>query len=238
MPFKLSDVDTDGAIRETATALEGSVLDGDTRGSFLRKAGITGGAAITGGAFMAMLPELASAAPSKKQDIQILNFALTLEYLEAAFYDEAVKSGALSGQVLELARKLNIDEQVHVRALKTTIKSLKGTPVKEPKFNFRGTTKDQAKFVETSFVLENTGVRAYLGQAGRILNPKILAAAASIVTVEARHAGAIAVLLNQNPFGTTRAGRRKSISPSGSFDKPARMSTILSEVKATKFIVG
>lgn len=234
MSFKLSDVDVDGAIEETA-----SRVDGETRSAFLRKAGVAGGATLTGGAFMAMLPELSVAqGPSRKRDLDILNFALTLEFLEAAFYKEAINSGALSGNVLALGRKLNTDEQVHVSALRKTIRSLGGTPVKSPKFNFRGTTKNQAKFVETSFVLENTGVRAYLGQAGRLKSKALLAAAASIVTVEARHSGAIAVVLNQNPFGITAAGRKKSISPSGSFDKPATKAAILKAVAGTKFIVS
>jgi len=226
VPFQLSDVDVDGAIEETA-----SHVDGDTRAAFLRKAGVAGGATLGAGAFMGMLPEFAAAAPSKKQDIQILNFALTLEYLEAAFYKEAVSSGALKDQVLALARKLNTDEQTHVSALRRTIKSLGGKAVSSPKFDFQGTTKDQTKFVATSFVLENTGVRAYLGQAGRLKSKALLAAAASIVTVEARHAGAIAVVLNDTPFSG-----KHSISPSGSFDRSTSMSGILSEVKKTKFI--
>jgi len=226
VPFQLSDVDVDGAIQETA-----SKVDGETRAAFLRKAGVAGGATLGAGAFMGMLPELAAAAPSKKQDIEILRFALTLEYLEAAFYKEAIASGALSGPVRALAVKLNQDEQTHVSALRRTIKSLGGKALSSPKFDFQGTTKDQTKFVETSFVLENTGVRAYLGQAGRLKSKALLGAAASIATVEARHAGAIAVVLNKTPFEG-----KFSISPSGSFDRASSMSIILKEVGKTKFI--
>ncbi|MGZ6636200.1 MAG: ferritin-like domain-containing protein, partial [Solirubrobacteraceae bacterium] len=75
-----------------------------------------------------------------------------------------------------------------------------------------------------SFVLENTGVSAYLGQAGRIKTPSILLTAASIVTVEARHAGAVAELLG------------KSISPSGASDVGKSMKDVLAALKATKFI--
>ena len=229
-PFDLNTVDTDGAIRETEAAVAG-----DTRSAFFRKAAIGGGAVLTSGAIMGMLPELAAARPSKKQDLKILNYALTLEFLEAAFYKEAIASGALSGQVLEFAKIVNSDEQTHVTALRKTIKALGGTPVKSPKFDFQGTNRDQAKFLETAFVLENTGVRAYLGQATRILQKPILAAAAAIVTVEARHSGAVAVLLNQAPFEPSGA---KSISPSGAFDKPASMKAILKAVGDTGFIVG
>jgi len=230
--FKLSEVDVDGAIEET-----GSHVDGHTRAAFMRKAGVAGGATLTGGAFLASLPEFAMAAPSKRQDLKILNFALTLEFLEAAFYKEAVESGALSGAALDLGKILAADERVHVTALRSTIKKLGGTPVPSPEFDFRGTTKDQQKFLETAFTLENTGVRAYLGQAGRLKSKALLGVAASIVTIEARHSGAVAVVLNQSPF--TPKGKT-SISPSGSFDKPLSMSAVLSALTDpdTTFIKG
>ncbi len=224
--FDLETVDVDGAVRETA-----AVVDGDTRSAFFKKAAVAGGGVLSAGAITGMLPAVADARPSKRQDLRILNFALTLEFLEAAFYKEAVDSGALSGDVRNLARLLNNDEQTHVSALRRTIRSLGGRPVREPEFDFQGTTRDQGRFVETSFVLENTGVRAYLGQAGRLRSKALLAAAASIATVEARHAAAIAVVLNQSPF----AGKR-SISPSGSFDRASSMKTILREVGKTDFI--
>ena len=224
--FDLDAVDVDGGIREAAEH-----VDGETRSAFFKKAAVAGGATLTGGAIMGMLPTVAQGAPSKRQDLQILNFALTLEFLEAAFYKQAVEGGALSGQVLDLARVLNRDEQSHVSALRRTVRSLGGKPVSEPNFNFQGTTADQTKFVETSFVLENTGVRAYLGQAGRLQSKALLGAAASIATVEARHAAAIAVILGQSPF----AGKR-SIAASGAFERASSMKTILGEVGKTNFI--
>jgi hypothetical protein len=225
--FDLNTVDVDGAIREAEAAVAG-----DTRAAFFRKAAVGGGAVLTSGAIMGMLPDLAAAKPSKKQDLKILNYALTLEYLEAAFYKEAVEAGGLSGPLLEFARLVNDHEQTHVVALKKTIKALGGKAVASPSFAFQDTNKGTS-FAPTSLVLENTGVRAYLGQATRIKQAPILAAAASIVTVEARHAAAIAVLLDQ-----AKLDGDKGITPYGAFDKSSSMKKILGEVGDTGFIVS
>jgi hypothetical protein len=225
-PLDLNAVDTDGAVREAEEAVAG-----DTRAAFFKKAAVTGGAVGSAAFFGGMLPGIAEARPSRRQDIAILRYALTLEYLEAAFYREAVSSGGLSGQALEAARLLAAHEQTHVTALRRTLRSLGSRVPASPSFNFRGSNRGD-QFVPTAFTLENVGVRAYLGQVGRIKSKGILAAAASIATVEARHAGAIAVLLNQSPF---QEGAR-SITPSGAFDQASSMRRILGEVGDTRFI--
>src|SRR4051794_1901388 len=141
----LETVDADGAIREAEEAVAG-----DTRAAFFRKAAIGGSAVLGSGAIMGMLPELATAKPSKKQDLAILNYALTLEYLETAFYQEAVASGAVTGAPLAFAKLVAGHEVAHVKALKVTIKALGGKAVAEPDFDFQGTTRDQAKFIGTA----------------------------------------------------------------------------------------
>jgi hypothetical protein len=224
--FDLAAVDADGAIRDHEEAVAG-----DTRAAFFRKAAIGGGAVLGSGAIMGMLPELAAAKPSKKQDLKILNYALTLEYLEAAFYNEAVASGALSGDALAFAKLVAAHENTHVKALRATIKSLHGKPVASPTFDFKGSNRQQGSFIATAFVLENTGVHAYLGQAGRLKSPALLGAAASIVTVEARHASAAAILQGKAPYDGT-----SSITPDGAFDTPRSMSKILKAVGDTGFI--
>ena len=225
--INLEAVDTDGAIREAAEE-----VSGDTRLGFLRKAGVAGGAAIGGGAILGELisPALASAASGRppssfgKGDIGILNYALTLEYLERAFYNEATAKGKITDPKTKTFLRITTrDERAHVAFLK---KALGHKAVKEPKFNFHGIPSDEKKFAATAYVLENTGVHAYLGQAGNIKTHAYLLAAASIVTIEARHSGAIGSIINE------------SISPNGPFDNGYTAAKVLAAVKSTGFIVG
>ncbi len=227
--FDLNAVDTDGAVREAEEAVAT-----DTRAAFFRKAAVTGGAIGSAAFFTGMLPGLAEAKPSKKQDVAILKYALTLEYLEAEFYEEAVRDGGISGPALDAARLIADHEATHVTALRQTLRSLGAKVPAQPTFDFQGTNKGD-KFVPTALVLENTGVRAYLGQAGRLKSKALLAAAASIVTVEARHAAAIAVLVNNNAFGDRGDN---SVTPYGAFDRASSMKQILGEVGDTGFIKG
>jgi hypothetical protein len=212
----LEELDVDGAIREAA-----SKVDGDTRAAFLKKAGIGAGAVVAGGAFAGAIPGIASAGVAKS-DVAILNFALTLEYLEAAFYAEAVAKGNFTGKIGDFAKVVSAHENAHVAFLKGALGS---AAVKSPKFDFKGTNTDQAKFTATAQVLEDTGVAAYLGQAGNIKSKKILGAAGSILAVEARHAGWIRDL--NNVAGAPSA-----------FQGPKTKAQILAAVKGTGFIVG
>jgi len=216
-------VDRDGAIAEAAEA-----ASGHSRADFLRTAGLAAGGALLGSGLLGGLTGRAAAAPAPAvpaqapaSDVAILKFALTLEYLEAAFYREAVAVGRLHGDVRDFARKVARDEATHVAALR---KALGAQAQPSPRFDFHGTTRHRATFLRTSYALENTGVSAYLGQAPNIKTPSILLTAASIVTVEARHAGAVGALLGRN------------ISPSGAFDAGKTMDQVLAIVSKTKFI--
>jgi hypothetical protein len=213
---KLEELDVDGAIREAA-----SKVDGDTRAAFLKKAGIGAGAVVAGGAFAGALPGIASAGVAKS-DVAILNYALTLEYLEAAFYAEAVSKGRFTGKTGAFAKIVAQHEAAHVAFLRSALGS---AAVKRPTFDFKGTTTNKAKFMATAQVLEDTGVAAYLGQAGNIKSKKILGAAGSILAVEARHAGWIRDL--NNASGAPAA-----------FQGGKTKAQILSAVKGTGFIVG
>ena len=213
----LEDVDVDGAVREAAHDVAG-----DSRADFFRKAGIAAGGVLLATHFAGVAPAMAQGRVPKG-DVAILKYALTLEYLEAAFYKEAVDSGKLTGAALEFAKVVARDEAAHVTGLK---KALGKNAQASPKFDFKGTTQADDVFLETAYVLENTGVKAYLGQAGKIKTPAILLTAASIVTIEARHSGAVGQLIG------------KSISPSGAYDVGASMKAILKAVDGTGFIVS
>lgn len=209
-------LDRDGAIQEAAEK-----VDPETRASFLRKVGLGIGTVAAGSAFAGATPRTATGA-TPASDVAILNFALTLEYLEAAFYAEAVSKGKFGGKVGNFARIVGTHENAHVAFLK---KALGSAAVKKPRFNFKGTTTNLAKFKATAQVLEDTGVAAYLGQAGNIKSKAILGAAGSILAIEARHAGWI-----RDINGVSGAPV--------AFEKGKTKAQILAAVKATGFIVA
>lgn len=167
------------------------VVDGDggdlTRSEVILKGALAAGA-VYGTVMVGPFVRQALAA-SGKGDVGVLNFALTLEYLETAFYEEAKSRAGAKGELMSLVNLLASDERQHVQALSSTIVELGGKPVKEPKFDF--TYSDTAGFLELAQTLEDTGVSAYNGAAPSIKSKEVLAAAGSIVQVEARHAAAI-----------------------------------------------
>jgi serine-rich repeat adhesion-like glycoprotein len=130
-------------------------------------------------------------------DIDIVNFALTLEYLEAKFYEEAKRRVRANGELMSLIDLLAKDEQQHVEALAGTVKQLGGKPVAEPKFDFAysGTS----GFLKLAQTFEDTGVSAYNGAGPMIKSKEVLAAAGGIVQVEARHAAAIRLQNKEEP---------------------------------------
>jgi serine-rich repeat adhesion-like glycoprotein len=162
--------------------------DGDlSRGDVILKGALAVGA-LYGAASVAPFVSRALAA-SGGGDVGILNFALTLEYLEASFYEEAKRRAGASGELKSLIDLVARDEEEHVGALTETIKKLGGKPVAEPKFDFPYS--DTAEFLELAQTFEDTGVSAYNGAAPQIKSKEVLGAAGSIVQVEARHAAAI-----------------------------------------------
>ncbi|WP_245545390.1 ferritin-like domain-containing protein [Halomicrobium katesii] len=143
-------------------------------------------------------------------DVDVLNYALTLEYLEDEFYDTGLEQ--FDGEALASASALEVpadllvtffeeisaQEQSHTEQLARVIETLGGTPVNPPAFEFGIDSADA--FIATAQVLENTGVAAYAGVAPRIESPDILSAALSIHSVEARHAAVLNALVGESPF--------------------------------------
>ncbi len=174
-------LDRDGAIQETLEKAGGA-----TRRRFLGKAaagGVATGVLFGGlGAFAA-----AQDGGGGLSDITILNFALALEFLERDFYAEALDEAGLEGEMQTYAETLREHEAAHVDTISGTIEKLGGTPVSKPSFDFKDTTSSADSFLETSIQLEETGVSAYQGAAPAIASKEILAAAASILPVEAFH---------------------------------------------------
>ena len=217
----LGEIDTDGALQETAARA------GITRGGALRRAMLGGGALIGGASLLSGMSGTALAATEKAtSDVDILNFALTLEYLEAAFYAEAVSGGKLSGEAMKFAMVVAKDEAAHVAFLKG---ALGAKAVAKPKFDFKGTTMKQATFLKTAMVLEDTGVSAYAGAAPMIANKKTLAAALSVHSVEARHAAWVRDILGHgsNPLPAPAP-----------FDPALTKAQVLKAVTGTGFIVS
>ena len=193
--------------------MENIEIQGMSRGAFLVR-----GALATGAAYGAasVTPWVSSAlAQDGGGDVDILNFALTLEYLEADFYKQAGKL-SLKGQYKSLVKEFGANEQEHVDALVATIGQLGGKPVAKPTFAFG--LKSQADFVKLAITLEDTGVSAYNGAAPMIKSKEVLAAAGSIVQVEARHAAALRFLGGMKPT-------------LGAFDRTLDKAAVLKAVK-------
>lgn len=149
-------------------------------------------------------------------DLAIVNYALTLEYLESQFYADVVKSGLFHGKTLSVLKDFGMDEDEHVAALHKVATSM-GTPAARPTGKFPLTS--AAAVTKLAATVENLGAAAYLGQAGKIQSKEILAAALAIHSIEARHAATLNTLLKTSP------------TPDGAFAKPMTMAQVLAAVK-------
>ena len=192
-------------------------VQGINRQSFIMRGAVAAGAVY---GLTAVGPFVREAiAQGEGGDVDILNFALTLEFLEAAFYTQALKQvSGMEGAVKSLATEIRDNETEHVDALMATIKDLGGMPVKAPGVDFGRAFASQGSFLKLAQTFEDTGVSAYNGAAPAIKSKEILGAAGSIVQVEARHAAAIRFLRGQ-PISD------------GGFDKSLEMQAVLDAVK-------
>ena len=181
----------------------------DTRRSMLKSLrGFSGKLALTAVPIaLGSLFKKAYAHESVSSIADILNFALTLEYLEAEFYKKGLEqSNLFPAEVRASIEKIYMHESEHVEFLKAAITSLGATPVKKPKFDFTGgqgsgmgpfanVFSNSRTFINVAQTFEDTGVRAYKGQAGALQsNGDILTAALNIHSTEARHAAHIRLI--------------------------------------------
>jgi rubrerythrin len=215
---------------QPAGIVERLVRDDVDRKRFLKMAGTAGAASF--GAFVlaacgsstktsssatATTAATSTTASATTGDIAILNYALTLEYLEREFYAKVVASGLFSGKVGSLIKEFGSQEATHVEALKGAVSKMGGTPAANPNGKFPITSATQVAGL--AYTVENLGAAAYLGQAGNIQSPEVLATALAIHSVEARHAATLGTLV------------KKSLTPDGPFAKPDDMSMVLAAVK-------
>ncbi len=155
-------------------------------------------------------------AAAASADLKIVNYALTLEYLESEFYKKVAASGLFKGSTLSTLKTFGAEENDHVAALHA-VASKMGTPAAKPTGKFP--VHSAAQVATLAATVENLGAAAYLGQAAAIQSPEVLAAALSIHSIEARHAATLNLLTKKNP------------TPNGAFAKPASMATVLAAVK-------
>jgi hypothetical protein len=191
--------------------LAGVEVHGMTRASFILRGTLAAGAVYGTAAIAPFVSQ--AVAEAGGGDAEILNFALTLEYLESDFYRVKGKEVGLSGEAKAYADQFGAEEQEHVVALTAAIKQLGGVPTKKPKFVFPAT--DEKSFLALASVLENTGVGAYNGAGPSLKSKQVLASAGSIVQIEARHAAAIDLLIGKSP------------TPNQGFDKPLTKAQVL-----------
>ncbi len=206
----LAAVDRDGAVAEARAQAETT-----------SRRGLLGLTLAGAGALVLMRAGGAAAAGISATDVNILNYALTLEYLQASFYTEAERSGALAGKTAQAARVVGATERAHVAAF---LDLLGSKAVKRPTFDFHGTTEQQSAFLKTAVALEDLAVAAYKGQAPKLQSNAVLAAAVGIHSVEARHAAWMRAL-----FGVTPAVN--------AFDQPASRASVGRIVASTQFVV-
>lgn len=185
---------------------------------FGRSAKIAGGGAIA--LSLASLPTIGGAAWAQdatpeedgggstelESDVDVLNYALTLELLENAFYRDGLAElgdlglDSFGFSVTEQLAAIGAHEAAHVDALTAAVSSLGGTPVTESEYEFGGAFDDQVAFLETAMALENTGVAAYNGAGQFISDAALLGTAGTIVAVEARHAAYLNLINRESPF--------------------------------------
>lgn len=225
------DTETQESVVQPAGIVERLVRDDVDRKRFLKAVGGLGAASFgtfvlaacgsskssTTASTAAVATSTQGASGSTTTDIAILNYALTLEYLESQFYQKVIAAKLFTGKVGALLTDFGGQENEHVLALHGAVAKMGGTPAAKPVAKFPIENAEQV--AQLAYSVENLGAAAYLGQAGNIQSPEVLATALSIHSVEARHASTLGRLV------------KKPVTPNGAFAIPDDMSTVLAAVK-------
>jgi rubrerythrin len=165
----------------------------------LTRAGLLRRGACATGLVVAGVPAIVAAAQSPERDVRVLNLLLKVEYAEAAFYAEALDRGGLTGELRSFAEQVLEHERAHLSVVTGVLGS---AAEDEPEYDFGDATSDPDAFAERSARLEDLAVAAYNGQAANV-TPEAFAAAARIVSVEARHAAWIRSITDRDPAPQT-----------------------------------
>jgi hypothetical protein len=211
----LEQIDRDEALLEAVAALHGN-----TRADFLRTA------ALGSGALLAALATPASAAAADRvTDVEILNFGLRFERLQATFYSEADSVGTVGKMAApkqRWAEVLGAHERAHVRIIKKILGDKAG---KRPFFDYHGVTESEDGFTRTAVAMEDLTVALLAGVTPQVHDRKLTAALFGLLTTEARHAA-----WARNIVKTTPAAR--------AFDEPQSLDNVRAAVASTRFIVA
>ncbi|MGI8712571.1 MAG: ferritin-like domain-containing protein [Solirubrobacteraceae bacterium] len=165
-----------------------------SRASLLARVGLGLGAVTAGAAAARGLATASGAAGGAGRDRVVLEFALELEQLQAAFYSQALGSGKLSGEAHQFAQLVGSEEQAHLRYLHRAL----GSEPSPPRYDFGGAFSDQESFLATAVMLEDTGLASYNGQAENV-SPRLLGQVARVILVEARHSAWARSLAGRQP---------------------------------------
>jgi Ferritin-like domain len=210
----LEGLDPDGALQEGIAAVYG-----DSRADFLRKM-VVGGSALL--AALATPPRI-EGGPLARNDVRIFQYALNFEYLQATFYTETEQAGTVAKMRPEKeiwARTLGAHERAHVQIIK---KVLGKDATKKPFFNFHGNTENEERFTRTAVAMEDLTTALLTGVTPRLESSGLVAAAFSLLTVEARHAAWARHLSGIVPVA-------------GPFDRPKPVPEVDDVVASTHFI--
>jgi hypothetical protein len=214
-PLTLEDVDRDEALLETI-----ATLHGDTRADFLRTAALGSAALLT-----TLAGPATAAAAANAGDLDILQFGLRFERLQASFYTEADSMGTvgkMAARKQQWAETLGAHERAHVRIIKKILGNRAGP---RPFFDFHGVTETDDSFTRTAVAMEDLTVALLTGITPQIHDRALVAALFGLLTTEARHAAWARNIVRTTPAATA-------------FDEPRSLDSVRSLVGDTHFIVS